>query len=155
VIESLASFKPHKHQGLINRWATALDWFAEGSREKNDAIAVAKIATALDVLACVGKFGGILSMLENLFSITDNTQVIGGESPKTLRQLVKKIYDDGRSKILHGSYANRLESYAELRVPAEYVTRIALLESVIRLKSYNGDDKNTAFRDMPPIGTNT
>jgi hypothetical protein len=151
VLEALANPQSHKYPGLANRWAIALDWFGEGNREKSDAIALAKIATSLDVLACVGKVNGILEMLENLFGIDRKKQVISGKSPKTFKKLVENIYDDGRSKILHGTYSNRLESYSDLRAHATHIARMALIESAARLKSYQGDDENTAFRKMPPV----
>ncbi len=150
ILEALSNPKSYKYPGLANRWAIGLDWFGEGNREKSDSIALAKIASSLDVLACVGKANGILEMLENLFDIDRGKQVTSGKSPKNLKKLIENIYDDGRSKILHGTYSDRLESYADLRAHAAYIARIALIESAARLKCYQGDNVNTAFRKMPP-----
>jgi hypothetical protein len=147
-VNALLDAKQHKHPGLASRWTLALNWYAEGSREKDDAIALAKIATSLDVLSHAGTRKGITDLLENLLSIDSDMHVVSGRNPKTLKQFVKKMYDDGRSQILHGSYENRLEAYVDLRSQAEYFARIALLESVVRLETYSGDDTGTAFRSM-------
>jgi hypothetical protein len=151
ILEALSNPKSHKYPGLANRWAISLDWFGEGNREKSDSIALAKIATSLDVLACGGKLNGILEMLENLLDIDRGKQVISGKSPKTFKKLIENIYDDGRSKILHGTYSDRLESYSDLRAHAAHIARMALIESAARLKNYQGNNTDTAFRKMPPV----
>ena len=145
---ALANPKLHRHPELASRWAIALDWFAEGHREQSDAIGLAKIATSLDGLACVGTYKGILELLENLLDIKRDGVVINGRKSRTLAEVVKEIYDDGRSKILHGSYSNRLQAYGEGKSRASYLGRHALIESVLRLENYIGADKGTAFRTM-------
>lgn len=147
-LNSLADESQHKHPDLASRWSIALDWYAEGNREKNDAIALAKIATSLDVLSRAGMKKGITELLSNLLNIDPDVQVISGREPKTLKQLVGKIYDDGRSQILHGSFANRLENYADIRSKAAHFARLALLESAVRLEKYSGNDDGVAFRTM-------
>lgn len=134
---------------LAQRWATALDWFGEGCREKSDAIALAKIGTALDVLSCGGKSGGITSMIVTMTGTRENDEVISGRSPKTLSQLVESIYNAGRSKILHGTHYNRLMSFSAERAQATSLARIVLIVSATKLISYTGGNGTTAFREMP------
>ena len=149
ILEMLLNPTQFQYPKLANRWAIALNWFAEGSREKNDAIALAKIATSLDVLSCCGKFVGILDMLKHLTDKSETTSVITGKNPKNLKQFVKDMYDDGRSKILHGTYSERLKSYSEQREHAAYFARFALIECAVRLKNFTGADIDTAFRTIP------
>jgi len=137
------------HPDLCKRWTTALDWLAEGSRETNDAVALAKLATSLDVLACGGKAKGILGMLEHLTGMTSDQVVVVGEKPRTLRQLIEEIYNSGRSQILHGTHFDRLVSFEASRSYAAELARIALIESALRLSDYTGADDAKAFRTIP------
>lgn len=155
ILNGLVNPAGHKHPKLANRWATALDWFGEGNRESSDAIAVAKFGTCLDVLSCGGKYEGIAQMVTHLTGIEEDNQVIKEPLPRTLKQLVKDIYDDGRSKILHGTYFDRLESFSRERQHAAYLARIVLIKSALQLEHYIGDDEDKAFRAMPaPESTN-
>lgn len=151
ILDGLVNPVDHKHPKLANRWATALDWFGEGNRESSDAIAVAKLGTSLDVLACGGKNAGISQMVTHLIETPGNTQVIKGPRPRTLSELVKDIYEDGRSKILHGTHFDRLESFAHERQHAAYLARVVLIESAFRLQHYSGNDEEKAFRTMPAV----
>jgi len=148
ILKGLVDPKNHKYPKLVNRWATALDWFGEGNRESSDAIALAKLGTCLDVLSCGGKCVGILDMVVHLTGTDGKTQVIRGSRSRTLKQLVKDIYDHGRSQILHGTHYDRLESFFAERNQAAYLARIVLIESAMRLQNYNGPDDEKAFRTI-------
>jgi len=145
ILEGLVDPSNHPHPKLANRWATALDWFGEGNRESSDAIALAKLGTCLDVLCCGGKNNGIREMVVHLTGTSSDTQVILGSRPRTLKQLVKDIYDQGRSQILHGTHYDRLESFAAERHYAAHLARIVLIESAVRLQRYSGPDEEKAF----------
>ncbi|MFD1700130.1 hypothetical protein ACFSB1_12390 [Halopseudomonas phragmitis] len=146
ILKGLVDPGNHPHPKLVNRWATALDWFGEGNRESSDTIALAKLGTCLDVLCCGGKNVGIRDMVVHLTGTDGDVQVIGGSRPRTLKQLIKDIYDHGRSQILHGTHYDRLESFAAERKHAAYLARIVLIESAVRLQSYDGLDDEKAFR---------
>ncbi|PLA73968.1 hypothetical protein CYQ88_08365 [Hydrogenovibrio sp. SC-1] len=137
---------------LSQRWATSLDWFAEGCRERDDALAITKMATALDILAHASKYQPIVDMLSNLLNIQKNTLVFTNNSKEQeldLSKAVKKIYNDSRSKFVHGSLVDRLESYNNERIIAFSLARRALIEAAIRLKTYSGSpDDSKAFRTM-------
>lgn len=148
IICSMADSNNSTHPELSNRWATALDWYAEGCRETSDAIAVAKLGASLDVLSCVGVFGGILSMTSHLLGIPESHVVFKGEPDITLKIAIERIYTSGRSQILHGSQYNRLKSFAETRKFAEKLGRSVLINAVLKLSTYTGEDENEAFRDM-------
>ncbi|WP_339430490.1 hypothetical protein [Pseudomonas sp. EA_65y_Pfl2_P78] len=149
ILDGLVSPNSHPHPLLTMRWATALDWLAEGTREINEAIALAKIGTSLDVLTEGGKFGKILDMLTHLTGWTEEKEFQVGPYPRSLRWLVKELYDHGRSKILHGNVFDRLQSFAEIRSVGEDLARIALIQCALRLHHYEGKDGHTVFRDIP------
>lgn len=137
------------HPNLAKRWSTALDWYAEGQRERNDAVALAKMATSLDVLSCGGKFGGIVALLANLLNTTEDTVVVKGRASLTLKQVVKVIYDKGRSQILHGTEFDRIKAFETPRHYAAILARLALIEAALRLKSFTGSDSEVEFRGIP------
>lgn len=139
------------HPELSNRWATALDWYAEGCRETSDAIAVAKMGTSLDVLCNGGKAGGILDMTSNLLGVPQEQVITRGPTPKTLRKLIEEVYNTGRSQILHGTHYNRLNSYFEMRNLTEKIARDVLINAAMELDSYTGKDEDKAFRKMRSI----
>lgn len=143
----------HAQPGLAQRWATALDWFAEGQRERSDAMALAKIATAMDVLASVGRNAGIRAMAAHLTGRDASDFVVLGDAPKTLERLIKEIYDDGRSQILHGAKVDRMLPLADERAVASSLGRFLLLEAAVRLRTYTGPDHHKAFRTIPPPPT--
>ncbi|WP_431819441.1 hypothetical protein [Burkholderia sp. F1] len=149
VLDGLVSPSTHSHPLLAMRWAVALDWLAESEREYNEAIALTKIGTSLDVLTEGGRFGGILDMLTHLTGWKEETAFPVGPYTRDLRWLVKELYDHGRSKILHGNVFDRLQSFAEMRRSGAMLARYALIECALRLKSYTGADTSKAFRDIP------
>lgn len=148
ILHGLLDPSNHKHPKLASRWATALDWYGEGCRESNDAIALAKLGTCLDVLSCGGKYMGIKNMVAHLTGTSEDKQVVGGDRPRTLAQLVKEIYDSGRSKILHGTHYDRLESFATERAQAAYLAQRVLIEIAARLQNYKDQDDDKAFRKI-------
>lgn len=133
---------------LSTRWATALDWYGEACREANDAIALAKLGTSLDVLSAGGKNVGICEMVSHLTGMSKSRVVISGPPECTLERLVKEIYDFGRSQILHGTHYDRLKSFARDRAVAAQLARIVLLRAAQRLQNYSGSDEDKAFRSM-------
>ena len=140
---------PNNHAApkLATRWVTALSWYGDGCREPDDAVALAKLATALDVLACGGKKQGIVDLLQNLTELTASDVIV--KSPQiTLSDLVGRIYDTGRSKILHGTHVDRNISFADERRYATTLAGWGLRGCVIRLANYTGPDVDKAFRTM-------
>ncbi|HDX0879911.1 TPA: hypothetical protein RNS96_000267 [Stenotrophomonas maltophilia] len=135
---------------LCQRWSTALNWYAEGCREPDDAVAVAKIGTALDVLSGGGEEHGILNMLLVLLEKQEDQSVIEGYGESlTLKVVVFRLYKQtGRSGVLHGTHVDRTKSFDELRQIGEIIAGRALLESLRRLGSYEGADEDRAFRTM-------
>lgn len=150
ILNGLLTPEEHAYPKLTMRWATALNWLAEGCRESNDAIAIAKLGSSLDVLSCGGKADGISKMVSNLLQTEEDFLVIPTKNI-TLKQLVRQVYEDGRSKILHGTYYDRLKSFETERAYAFRVASDALMNAAICLSDYKGADEDNAFRTMRPL----
>lgn len=69
---------------------------ADGTRENNDAVAVAKIPTSHDVLACSGKHSGIVDMMVQLDGYL--TDVLPCLSAQKVRSSVKVCRIAGRPR---------------------------------------------------------
>lgn len=149
-IQAVIDPSSHPAPNLAKRWTTALNWYGEGCREIDDAIALAKIASCLDVLSAGGTFGGITDLLAHLLEIPEDKVVIN-TPPTTLKSLVKKIYNNGRSWILHGTTYDKLVSYKEERRHAVSLGHFALTEIAMRLTQYRGPDEQDAFLRIPPL----
>lgn len=141
------------HPQLCARWSMALHWFAEGCREPDDAVAVAKIGASLDVLSGGDKASGIRRTVCCLLGLDSDAVVTKWPEPKTLKKWVDDIYEKGRSQILHGNHVDRLKSFAEMRQVAQQLCGITLRISLERLCSYDGADVPRAFQTM--TGTST
>ena len=135
---------------LVSKWVFALNWYAEGMRESNDAIAVAKLASCLDTLSSSGKLHGIKQVLRNVYECGDEHILFGEKelNPITIHTFVKRFYDDGRSRILHGTLESMLESFEADRNRLAQIARWVLLELANRLCVYKGEDTDKAFRTM-------
>lgn len=148
ILDGLVDPVSHQCPKLANRWATALDWYGEASREANDAIALAKFGTSLDVLSCGGKHDGICEMVSHLTKIPEDKVVMSEPRQCTLKELVNNIYRNGRSQILHGTHYDRLKSFASDREYAAQLARRVLLEAALKLQNYDGKDYDKAFRSI-------
>ena len=149
ILAALIEPATHPHPKLANRWSTALEWFAEGNRESNDSLALAKIGVCLDILSNGGEKYGILNMLTHLTGRDQNDTVVNGLRPRTLKQLVADIYSEGRSRILHGNHYLRMKDFSQERSRAMEVGRHALTVCAVRLHAYSGTDEDDVFRTIP------
>jgi len=149
ILFALQNPKTAKYPKLSSRWATALDWYAEGIREQNDAIALTKIASSLDVLSNGGKYNGILDMLKTIYDISENDIILKDIKKETsLKEFVKEIYDYGRSQILHGTHYERLKSFKRQREQASVITRTVLFSCLFLLDDYAEEDLESGFREL-------
>lgn len=144
ILFALQNPKTAKYPKLSSRWATALDWYAEGIREQNDAIALTKIASSLDVLSNGGKYNGILDMLKIIYDISEKDI----KKETSLKEFVKEIYDYGRSQILHGTHYERLKSFKRQREQASLITRTVLFSCLCLLDDYAEEDLESGFREL-------
>lgn len=151
ILYGLSQPDEHPYPQLSNRWATALEWYAEAQRETNESIALAKLGTCLDILSSGGKKVGITNLICHLLSIDENYILKTRKKEIKLKDVIAKLYNYGRSQILHGNHVDRLQSFEKECADAAYFARIALLEVAIRLQHYQGDDSPTAFRTIPKL----
>lgn len=137
------------HPKLATKWVYALIWYAEGVRESNDLISVAKLASCFDTLSHGSKNSGIKKLLCNILNSEDNEILFGGAiNSMTIHEFVSRFYDDGRSRILHGTIENLLESFSIDKQRLINCGRIILLECAIRLSRYKGEDNEYGFQTM-------
>lgn len=135
--------------GLCQRWSTALDWHGEACREVSDQIAIAKFGTCLDVLSSGGgKTRAISKMVSNLTKIPEDKIVANYDRDLTLYEAITKIYEYGRSEILHGNKIDRMTSFEALRGISEFFSKIALIKAAEALFTYSGSDSAKAFSEM-------
>lgn len=135
--------------GLCRRWSTALDWHGEACREVSDQIAIAKFGTCLDVLSSGGgKTPVIANMVSNLTKIPLNDNVVKIGEALSLYKAISRIYENGRSEILHGNKVDRMSSFEGLRGMAEHFSKITLVSAALAFFNYSGADSEKAFCDM-------
>lgn len=87
-------------------------------------------------------------MVSTLIGVDE--QEIITKKGKTLAELIKNIYDAGRSKVLHGTYYDRLTSLEIEWGIAYLVARNTLISAATCLLEYEGEDVDKAFRRMQP-----
>lgn len=150
ILDGLSKQGNCSHPKLANKWIYALNWYAEGIRDSNDAIAVAKLASCLDTLSHGSKIGGIKQLLRNIFEKEDHQILFGSDVSQkiTVHEFAKRIYEEGRSRILHGTIDNLLESFQADKERLINAGRIILLECALRLYEYEGEDNDHAFKTM-------
>lgn len=88
-------------------WCDAAYWLHEALAETSDAIAFAKVETALEVLARAESTSGSESRIELILSAfygLNPTDTLTSESTTTSKQFAKGIVKD-RSRILHGTWS--------------------------------------------------
>lgn len=135
---------------LISKWFFALNWYSEGVREKNDAIAVAKLASCIDTLSSNGRSTGILNLMSNMLNIEQDHILYEDMfcNEVTLKNFIERFYESGRSRILHGTLVDNMESFKEVLKYLKIYARQVLYESACRLMHYKGEDNDQAFRTM-------
>lgn len=139
----------HGYPGLCQRWSTALDWHGEACREVSDQIAITKFGTCLDVLSSGGgKTAAIADMVSNLTKIPIDDNVVNIGEELSLYKVISKIYENGRSEILHGNKVDRMSSFEDLRDMAEHFSKITLISAALALFNYSGKDTEKAFSEM-------
>ncbi|WP_316159387.1 HEPN domain-containing protein [Bradyrhizobium sp. SZCCHNRI3042] len=128
---------------LMRRWVEAMYWFGQARREKSDFIALVKIGISLDVLAKGGKNKGILALASAIMSLAPVDAVTS--EGQSLASFVKKLYDEGRSKIAHGgSLALLQELPLEIENADAFAANI-LTGYVACAANYTGND---AYEDF-------
>ncbi|MDH0616856.1 MULTISPECIES: hypothetical protein [unclassified Agrobacterium] len=100
-------------------------WFHEACREPFSHIAVAKMAASLDALACGKKSGGILALINARLKMEDNRPIRSGGP--TLKNTIERIYNQGRSRLIHGNNEELRSDWSDTKALAEQFGRLCLL----------------------------
>lgn len=137
--------------GLAQRWFTALLWAAQGAREPNDAMASAKFASSLDILAQANGDHPIVELVSNLLGINADV-VVSKPTPSapvgmSLKQVVKRIYGEGRSQVLHGNIVNPMHRHALERNMGGWLARNCLRTAVLAIPT-TSDSEHANFRTL-------
>lgn len=140
---ALASAGPKSK--LQSRLCHALMWYGEASRETLDFLAIVKFAAALDTLSNGGKAHGICDLVAKRLPVKDRDGKFLTDGT-SLKSLVDRIYNAGRSRIVHGSRPSLVDDLGELRVHSEWLATITLRACIHWLEHYNGADEESAFR---------
>lgn len=130
---------------ISHRWVSALNWFAQGCREVDDSIAITKLATSLDVLANSGKSSGTLNVISHVLGL-NVSDIFDFKNNLTLERYFLDFYSDGRSKFVHGEFADRFERYEGIRNKAFLLARLVLIKSLFLMKKYEGIDHDKGFK---------
>jgi hypothetical protein len=140
----------HSLPGLKKRWVEAMYWFGEARREGAEFIALVKCGIALDVLTQGKKAAGIENLCKGLFQCA-LTDPITTDGNTTLSELVREIYDEGRSQLGHGGRPGLLtELPVSLSVALEF-TQTAMRHYLTALCKYIGTDDVDGFMAALPI----
>lgn len=119
----------------------AVLWFHEGCREPSSHIGVAKLAASLDALACGKKSRGILALIHVRLKVK-GSKPIRSDGP-TIKNVIERIYDQGRSRLMHGNNEELSGDWADMKALAEHFGRLCLLLCIEWIaKNPNCDDPN-------------
>lgn len=128
---------------LEQAWADAAYWFHEGLTEPLEAVATAKLETALEVLLGAGSTKGSTSRLVEAFSAfygLGKTDRIHPQASLTVGKFVAQIVE-ARSRILHGTFstlsrAGTVQNARSLRMSTEWLAMDLLRQSSMLLDRY-------------------
>ena len=128
---------------LEQAWADAAYWFHEGLAEPLDAVATAKLETALEVLLSAGSTKGSTSRLVEAlkaFYGLDKNDPINPQASLTVGKFVAQIVE-ARSRILHGTFSTlsktgTVQDARSLRVSTEWLAMDLLRQSSLLLDRY-------------------
>jgi hypothetical protein len=110
---------------LMNALGQALLWFHEACRETSSLIAIVKFASSMDALATGQGPHRICQVLHSRVGIkqTDRVHVDG----LTLKQVIERVYNEGRSRTVHGTNDKLIHDWTQMQALAEYFARLCLV----------------------------
>ncbi len=130
-----------KRPKVMNALFLSLCWYHEACREPLDQIATTKFAASMDALTGGKELPGILSLVSaRLGPKPDDPLTKDGRKTK---KVIAEIYNDGRSKLIHGASADFAHDWTKVRANAEVIGRWLLTSSCDWLsKNSTVDDLN-------------
>lgn len=121
----------------------ALTWFRRGCIEDDDRVAIIFLSSSLDALCKKGKAKEITELVCQTLGKEKTESPWNGAPP--IHILVKDIYDDGRSRLIHGTSEKVNRDWGPLRVNAEQVAKFCLLGALIYFAKHPNCDKLEAL----------
>jgi hypothetical protein len=135
---------------LKRRWCDALYWFGEARRDVTEFTALVRYGMCLDVLAKGGKAKGITTMLADLLDRQPGDQLLADGT--SVKKVVEKIYNEGRSQLGHGGRPALLEDMPIARETVDQIVALTINNYLLNLKRYAGaDDIDTFLKEIPRL----
>ena len=122
---------PAKRPKMMHTVFQALHWLHEGCREDNDAMAIVKFCSSMDALACGKREKGITALGKARLTVRDEAR---------FDSLVKRIYQDGRSRTVHGTNEKLTHDWSGDRHGAEHLARELLVSCMIWVEQHPACD---------------
>ncbi len=136
------------YPNLAKTWLSSLHWFSRAVKNEFDFEAVVNLGASLDVLTEGGKDKRIIDLASCLFQIQKNDNIFRNPD-KTLKNFIKELYKEGRSRIIHGTREGLRENLSRLRQRGEVLTWNILLAYNDNLIKYqnaqDGEDNIKSF----------
>ncbi|MEO1709782.1 MAG: hypothetical protein AAFR70_05900 [Pseudomonadota bacterium] len=146
--EALSSYvkpsDPVERPTVMNAIVMSLMWFHEATREPLDQIAVTKYAASMDTLVGGKGAGAIVELFSARLGCEPNDQLF--KDGHTAKGVINEIYNDRRSRLIHGSSGDFSHDWAQIRSRAEVVARLCLTSSCDWLFSHKNCDSLEAMR---------
>lgn len=123
---------------LEQAWCNAAYWLHEALAEMNDAIAFAKLETALEVLTRAESTSGSESRLELILSAFYSLaphEMLTTDSATTVKQFVKRVVGN-RSRIIHGTWSTLNPRLGMDRQGMEQFVIEVIRRAVVELEAY-------------------
>jgi hypothetical protein len=114
-----------RRRTVLSALSQSMLWLHDAYREKQDYKSIIYYAAALDALSGGKKLNGICKLFNERTNIMDADIVVKTDNI-SLRELLKKIYDAGRSRIIHGTVEDIAEDWTKTRSHAEQITRMIM-----------------------------
>ena len=112
---------------LLRSLSQALYFFWRGCKDDDKLMSIVKFTASLEALAKRKNSSGILGLLKARFNMSEDDLIT---SDKTLKQMVKLIYNRARSRTLHGTNADLLHDWSSMETTAEIITRNCIVSSM-------------------------
>lgn len=121
----LKPLKQSARPKMMNVLFHALLWFYEGCRENVTTLAIVKLASSMDAIACGKKSKGIQSIVKAFSGKMPQDMFLADGT--TTKQIVDKVYDYVRSRTLHGTNDKIGEDWSIVHGQAEQLARLCLV----------------------------
>lgn len=128
---------------LLNALFLSLWWFYQACREPSDQMATTKFAASMDVLSGGKKANGIVKFIGVRTGLGPNYRLM--TNGRTTAQVVAQFYNQGRSRLIHGSSIDFTHDWSEIRSTAEAVGRLCIVQACHWLINNRGHDDVTAM----------